>query len=246
MGNASVHEYGFNISNPEDPLTVTDGVDPGNMALGSYVYAVTYVSAFGETAISPLSVVTATTTGSMLLSNIPLGNEHTLSRNIYRSYIGTTDPLYFLANVNTDTYTDTSNDIDLGTQSPATNTASSRTIIYGNNYLAKSPLYTTKSINADGTTYTDATLIDSDKQITFVNNVSGLNGVRLPNVDNDPTMVGKKFTVSNQDPVNSLNVYSNYSIGDNIQNVAFPNGYILGPLSNKDFLVITTYLYQPF
>jgi hypothetical protein len=230
-----VTQFGFDINNPIGTLTPTDYSNAGNMDLGSYKYVISFVSNFGETLAGPASATGITTSGSMLLSNIPIGGENVINRKIYRTNEGVFLTYYLLTTINNiiTEFVDTINDSDLGSVLPYTNTAGSLTAIYGNATFSEPPAELFNTIVASGVNETDATPMPS-VQTTFVQNASGLNGVMLPKVD----IVGKRLVVTNTSLVNILNIYPNYSLGDVIVPISFPGAYQLAVNSTATFIAV--------
>ena len=103
------------------------GAGAGNVDNGAHRYAVTFVTADGETELgefsAELTVSDKSTNGQVALTNIPLGGSFVTSRKIYRTLAG--GSLYALlttlANNTATTYTDNTADSGLGAQAPSTN-----------------------------------------------------------------------------------------------------------------------------
>ncbi len=129
--------YGSQFAPPTAGMTTTPGVGTG-LSVGSYAYAVTFLSQAGETPPSPL-VTTTTSSGnqSVGLSSIPLGPVTTalpgnatnivIGRNLYRTLVGGST-LYLLATLPNNTatsYSDTLPDASLAVkpQPPTVNTS---------------------------------------------------------------------------------------------------------------------------
>lgn len=128
--------YGYFCEEPLAAPTVAAGNASGDLTTGDdYIYAVTFVTLFGETAGGPQTLAfEATATGSVNLSAIPISpNTNTIARRLYRT-IGDGADLLFLAQLDdnaTTTYTDTTDDGDLGDPIPTVNTANSRQHVDG-------------------------------------------------------------------------------------------------------------------
>jgi hypothetical protein len=96
----------------------------GSIDIGAHDYAVTFVGPGGGETLAGTHVTATTTTGNQTvnMSAIPTGPTGTSSRNIYRSKVGTTSPLFLLHSIadnTTTTYVDTATDASLpGTQPP--------------------------------------------------------------------------------------------------------------------------------
>jgi hypothetical protein len=207
---------------------------------GNYSYAVTFVSQFGETPAGPYSAYGVTATGSMTVTGIPVSSDvGVTARNLYRTTEGGAAPGEFLVTLNdnvTTTYTDVSNDSDLGSNPPLTNTASSYTIIRGHVSFSNPILTSTSFMNASGTSWDTANSV-AIADTAFVFNASPINGVTLPIVDGDTTIIGEQITISNRDPVQALNVWPNYGANDAIDTILSPSPYVIPPASSKTFIV---------
>ncbi len=92
------------------------------LEIGYYEYALTFVTANGETTVGARCSVT-TTSGHQhaSLSGIPTGPAGTVARRLYRTEVGAVSPLWLLAEISdnvTVTYDDAVADGDLGSDSP--------------------------------------------------------------------------------------------------------------------------------
>ena len=106
--------YGSQFTPPTTSMIATPGAGAG-LSIGSYSYAVTFLSQAGETPPSPL-VTTTTTSGNqnVILSSIPTGPATTLlpgtatntviGRNVYRTLVGGST-LFLLATLQNNTAT---------------------------------------------------------------------------------------------------------------------------------------------
>lgn len=100
----------------------------GNVDNGAHRYAITFVTADGETEIGIVSgsvtVSDKTTNGKVSLTGIPLGGSAVTSRKVYRTAAGGSTYLLLdtIANNTATTYTDNIADSSLGAQAPTTNT----------------------------------------------------------------------------------------------------------------------------
>lgn len=166
---------------PTDALIVTVmGTVPGGVDPGDHDWAVSWVSAAGETLTSPVASA-ATDYSEVHLSNIPLGPSGTTARKIYRTVAGGTGLklVTTISDNTTTTYTDVTADADLGGAASATaaSNAAGISIVKADNV--------TLGVNViseiDGTAGTRAAvkLIDVTKisvaaqQITWTSNVAG-------------------------------------------------------------------------
>jgi hypothetical protein len=175
------------LSYPGATNTPTSG-GAGNVDVGSHYWAVSYVTATGETlAGSPSSV---TITGSPLainLTGVPTsGSSLVLKRNIYRTKAGGATPFYLVGSINdnsTTTFTDNVADLSLGTISPAASTAGTNqvtvTVPVGSTG-GTFPLYTVVSrrlhrTKAGGSTYYVLAAINDNTTTSYTDNASDAN-----------------------------------------------------------------------
>lgn len=100
----------------------------GNVDNGAHRYAVTFVTADGETELgevtAAVTVADKTVNGKVSLTALPLGGSAVTSRKLYRTAAGGTTYLSLatLADNTTLVYTDNIADSSLGAQAPTTNT----------------------------------------------------------------------------------------------------------------------------
>lgn len=115
------------IPTPGSPTAPTVAVGAAGNLTGSFEYAVSFVTAEGETTIGAISAVVAPTADQVDLSSIPLGGAGTIARRIYRRAVGGEFKRVTAGNTlndNTTTvYTDDTADISANPDPPATNTA---------------------------------------------------------------------------------------------------------------------------
>jgi hypothetical protein len=238
-----VTAYGFDIDNPQSGPTVSNGLYAGNMSIGisgQYQYCITFVTNFGETQPSPL-IVGTTTTGSMILSDIPISlNGDAFARKIYRSYEYDTvefSAKHFVTTINdntTTTYIDVKNDAELTYEAPLFNNAGSLLTLQGTTKFTNPEIVSFSETDSNGSDDTDAQPL-FDQQYNFVFNNGIGRGVRLPARGSSNTLTGNSVVVSNQSSVFSLNVYPSYP--DNLINgIVFPDPYIINTNSNKTFI----------
>lgn len=101
---------------------------PGSVDNGAHRYAVTFVTADGETqagtASAAVTVADKTINGQVALTGIAVGGAAVTSRKIYRTIAGGTTYLLLatIGNNTATTYTDNIADASLGVQAPTTNT----------------------------------------------------------------------------------------------------------------------------
>lgn len=107
--------------------TLASPAAAGNVDAGAHRYAVTFVTADGETEMGPVSgavtVASSAVNGQVSLTGIPTGGSDVTGRKIYRTTAG--GSLYLLlttlANNSATTYTDNTADSGLGAQAPTAN-----------------------------------------------------------------------------------------------------------------------------
>ena len=132
-----LQSYGSYFSAPGTGMTATAQAGTA-LGIGTYVYAVTFLSQGGETTPSPLAMVTTTSPNRQVqLTNIPIGpaapstpgaaTNTVIGRNLYRSQVGGTT-LTLLATVadnTTTSYTDTIADASIAAKPspPSVNTS---------------------------------------------------------------------------------------------------------------------------
>lgn len=146
-GNISAQAYGSAPGAPSAAINAGGSVDTG-----AHTYAVTFTSSTGETQAG--TGVIATTTGgnnTVALTAIPLGPTGTVGRKVYRSKVGTTNPLFLVTTLNDNTttsYTDSVADSSLSaTQSPGQST-------FGGSLMLKDSSGTTQlSLSGEGTVF---------------------------------------------------------------------------------------------
>jgi len=125
----------FNTETPPDPPRATVSASAGNLN-GWYNYAVTFVTATGETLISGNSNSVNPVNQQVILTNIPTGSSNVIARKIYRTTAGGR-LLRLVATINdntTTTYIDNTPDSSLGAYAPAYNTTGGA--FYLNNELS--------------------------------------------------------------------------------------------------------------
>ena len=113
---------------PDAPtLAMISPAAAGNIEDGVHNYAVTFVSAAGETTPSPIATITVAdkTVNGKVVVTIPIGPTNTTQRKIYRTLAGaeTLTLLATVANNTATTYTDNVADGSLSGALPITNTA---------------------------------------------------------------------------------------------------------------------------
>lgn len=107
--------------------TAALGSGAGNVENGAHRYAITFVTADGETQAGTVSaaatVIDKAVNGKVALSAIPLGGSAVTSRKIYRTAAAGTTYLLLttLADNTTTVYTDNTADASLGAGAPSTN-----------------------------------------------------------------------------------------------------------------------------
>lgn len=133
----------------------------GSVDVGAHSYAVSFVGQTGEETLAGTTVVATTTGGNQTvnLTSIPTGPTGTTARNIYRSKVGTTSPLFLVHTISdnvTTTYSDTVADSTLVTQSPSHPTFGASSRWQDSTGVTKAQIY------GDGAVYFDAGSITSD------------------------------------------------------------------------------------
>jgi hypothetical protein len=244
MGNANtVDQYGYDLDPPSTELTAVEGAAAGSMGTGGggqYAYQVTFATAFGESTPNAGSAVGTTTTGSMYLTDIPLGpDSNVTSRKLYRTTEGGALPGLFLASIDdniTTTYTDTTDDGALGGGPPPTNTAMSYTRIRGM-VTFSNPLLQSCDAYAAGGVDSDTAPRVPNVDVSHVAGASPVNGVTLPAVGSDTTRKGLVVTIHNMDPGQALNVWPDYTAGDVIVDIMFPDPYVVAPGATARFQI---------
>jgi hypothetical protein len=113
----------FNTQTPANAPTVAVNNTAGNLN-GTYRYAVTFVTATGETQVSNVSASVNPVNQQVNLTNIPTGSSNVIARKIYRTTAGGFN-LRLVTTINdntTTTYTDNTPNSSLGAYAPAYNT----------------------------------------------------------------------------------------------------------------------------
>lgn len=201
---------------------------------GSYTYAVSFVSGYGETMVGPLSA-TVVTSGSVELSGIPIHPTNSIQqRKLYRTVNGGTS-LYLVDTIDdnrTTRYTDLLPDIDLGAPAPASNFASTIGSIEGSVQFTRQVLRSASTITAGGTTLDDATPVLKTEFAFVVVPVAG-QGIRLPPIN--ANLVGLKITVFNDDFANSLEIYPRIAT-DSIDGAPAGTPYTLAAGFSAEFI----------
>jgi len=127
---------GFDTIAPSSAPTTVAGTTNGSLGMGLYSYAVTYLTAYGETTISAASTAITTITGSINIVTIPVANDlNVIARNIYRTTSGGSSYL-LLQNIPNNLplsvpIVDIVADGSLGIAAPISNNAPSREILRG-------------------------------------------------------------------------------------------------------------------
>lgn len=211
----SVIQSGCTISTPSTAPTAVVGTAAGLLtAAAVYQYKVTFVTAFGETdAYVTAASVTASSTGSVNLSSIPISHDSGVyNRKLYRT-VGNGTAFLLLATIDNivTTYTDIVVDASLGAALAAFNGAHSRQIINGFIKhalpLAHSLEDTITATVGGGQTNARA-LVSEYNFVTVVASIA--DSVKLPVLDT--TVIGMHVLVAN-DGANSVNIYP--SLGQN-------------------------------
>lgn len=106
------------MSAPQSPVVALAGAGAGNVENGAHRYAVSFVTAIGESLPSEYVIVTVvdkTADGKVALSSIPLGPTGTTARKVYRTVAAGSalKLLTTLSDNTTTTYTDNTADASL-------------------------------------------------------------------------------------------------------------------------------------
>ena len=217
---------GFNVQTPTDIITgETRLTSDGQLGIGSYMYAFTYQSNYGETLVSPPSAF-ITSVGSIFLTNIPAStNKEVLTKCIYRTAVnGSTFKLLTTVLNSIITYLDILPDSVLGNNVPIANWASSAQVCEGWTEFSKPIVYSVGDITAAGSTASTATLLEVEN--AFVTVPTNLNGIILPVIK--PNLVGQKFIINNTSATNNLRVYPALP-SESIAGGGSGVPYVLGP-----------------
>ena len=212
---SAVLAHGYDILPPGTASLAIQESTIGNMAPGSYLYKVSFVTRFGETLTGPLSNLAPCTGGSLTLTNIPI-SDTAAGRRIYRSAVGGIGSFLlvgFLDDTITTQFTDILSDIDRGVPEPTAGFGSSIAVEEGYVRNSRPSIKTQSQITAAGSSIVDATQIPSESEYSFVTTPVALNGVRLPALN--PELVGLVISVRNVS-TNDLTVYPHdlgYTIG---------------------------------
>lgn len=129
------------IAEPIVAPTVGAATSGGSVDAGLHEWAVSFVTANGETGLGPVTSAVTVTAGSQTipLSAIPTGPTGTTARNIYRTKAGQSSPFYLvhqIADNTTTAYTDTTADAGLGAQHSGLNSTGGATGASGGNECA--------------------------------------------------------------------------------------------------------------
>lgn len=162
------------IPNPGIP-TAPSAADAGTVGNpnGTYRYAVTFVTASGETLAGPPSLGVSVASKQIAVSSIPVGSTGTISRRLYRELNGSGDfkLVTTIANNTATTYTDNALEASLGGTPPTLSTAERITLAaeaedFGVQY------------NVAPTTITD--LVDAPDGVVSVSNAAAFTGGQDP------------------------------------------------------------------
>lgn len=159
------------VPSPGDPLAPTVAVAAGPGMSGDYEYAISFVTAAGETLIGLLSGVVSPSNQTVNLSNISIGGPGTIARRIYRQIAGVGDFMRVgeIANNTATTFNDSMSNATAALQptAPIEDTAHAIDI------LAQS---ITPGIEGNVAAQTIRIMADGPGGITDVTNPSGFTG----------------------------------------------------------------------
>ncbi len=209
---SAVTGSGFEVSAPSAPTGVTSatGVTGSLDASANYLYKVTYVNPYGESAPSAASATIASGTAQAITLTIPVSSDPTVSaRKIYRTQGGgTTYGLLATVSNNTATsYEDTIADGSLGAAPVTTSSAMSSQTVRGNVQFTIPISTAGVSTITAGTTQTQAGATEIGlRQFAKVTTGNANDGVILPLLNSN--MIGMSIFINNIS-ANALNVYPN-------------------------------------
>jgi hypothetical protein len=235
---------GFDVATPSGSLTIAASSQSGALiASTNYTYYITYVSGYGETNSGFTGSGTATSSGSLLVSGIPVPsaalNGNIAGKRIYRAAGGaTTYKLVTTIAPSATSYIDITAEASLGTATlPLTNTAHS--IQTASGFVAFSqPHIVSVSAAVSGGADAQATAVLLTKQLTEV--TSGA-AVRLPLID--AAHVGQHLIVLNRSG-GSINVYP--ATGQNINRGTANAAVAMADGASLNFVAITATIWRSY
>lgn len=140
-------------------------VSGSGLGTGSYTYGIAYTNDSATSKAGTTAIITTTSGNNQVsLTNIPTGPAGVVGRVIYRSKVGTSSPLFKVANISdnvTTTFTDTVPDGSLAGPSPLHDFLGGSLIIKDQNSNFKAQIYN------DGAVWFDAGSIISDGSGNF-------------------------------------------------------------------------------
>lgn len=195
----SVQQSGFSVTAP-GACTAAAGTAVGLLTpSGVYGYKITFVTGFGETEAGTNVNFTATATGSVNLTAIPVSsNGNVISRIIYRTAAdgSTWKLLATISDNTTTTYTDIIADGSLGADAPLFNTAGSLQYIAGDFKIAKPTIKSATVGITAGAGGTSSAAVQLTSEINVISTVTTTNdSVKLPALNAD--RIGTVITVKN-------------------------------------------------
>lgn len=193
---------GVDIPPPAAPVAATSTLS-GDLEAGSYAYAVTHLTQFGESrpgsVVSPLTI----TGGAIELTTVS-PPDNVIEQRIYRTDKSGTGALKLVGSLaaGETIFIDKLADADRADDAPAAGYASSRSKIYGSVYVSSLATSHADSVAA-GSSKADATQLPENTRVHFVTGATGTNGVILPRDVPD----GGEVIVANLNGTNALKVY---------------------------------------
>lgn len=209
---SAVTGSGYEVSAPSAPTgaTSTTGVDGELDVSANYLYKVTYVNPYGESAPSSASSSISSGTAQAITLTIPVSSDPTVTaRKIYRTQGGgATYGLLDTVEDNTTTeYEDIIADASLGAAPATTNSAMSRQTVKGN-VKFNMPIQQAAAVITAGTTQTQAGATETGlNMFVSVNTANAADGVILPLIN--ANMVGMAIFIQNTSATLAINVYPN-------------------------------------
>lgn len=206
---ASVTLSGYDVVKPSSAPQVGAGDFSGDLTpAATYGYVVTFVTGFGETEPSAADSAAASAFGSMGMSNIPRSaNPHVYARKIYRTVAN--GAVYFLLATlddnETEQYSDTTADGDLGAQVSLVNSAYSIQNLEGTLKLSRPYIGSIERAITAGVGGTSVAAYQLTKEFNWVGTVASANdSIKLP--ASRTNLIGQHIVIRNNG-ANTLRIY---------------------------------------
>lgn len=208
---SAVTGSGNELAAPSAPVAATSTTTGSLDTSANYIYKVTYVNAWGESAPSGVSNTLATSSYNAATVTIPVSSDTSVtSRKIYRT-VGGGSAYLLLATVSdntTTTYSDIIADGSLGAAIPEINSALTVQNIKGLMHFNQPVSFNGVTHITAGTTQTQAGATATGMyQFVSVTNGNAGDGVVLPALT--ANMVGMSIFINNLGAAVALNVYPN-------------------------------------